>query len=85
MNEEEKEKKGKIARIENFGYGIIVDEEGKEYFFTLDKVEGYQGQTVQALRWKKGNPVHFSIQNGKVSSVKVLKNSDKVKGLVIAP
>jgi len=73
MDEREKELRGQIARIDNFGYGIIVDEEGKEYPFTLDKVEGYRGETVQALRWRKGAPVRFSIRNSKVFSVRLQK------------
>ncbi len=61
---------GKIGRIEEYGLGVLVDEESSTaYPFTLDKLEGYKGEPVKSLRLKRGSIVRFRIENDEVVSV----------------
>ncbi|MHB8423448.1 MAG: hypothetical protein ACYDAM_11930 [Leptospirales bacterium] len=61
--------RGWLARIEKNGLGIIVDEDANEYPFTLDKMEGYRGQSLSDFDLKVGQSVRFALKKGKVVSV----------------
>jgi len=61
---------GKIGRIEDSGLGVLIDEQSSTaYAFSLDKIEGYSGESIKSLPVRKGSIVKFRIENEEVISV----------------
>lgn len=58
---------GKVLRLDRVGLGVIVTDSpetnysGREFPFTFDKIDGYKGESLNALGLSEGTTVKFTL------------------------
>lgn len=63
-------RQGTIVSSNNYGMFVVVDPStNREYVFTLDKVQTYDGRDPRKMGLAPGKQVQFSEEFGKVTSV----------------